>query len=148
MNESEIREKINDYEKFVQEKLKKDLKDIEALLLNKSQEHKDWKEAQIVARNLQEFKDKDRDMNVMFDMGHNIMCSGEISNCETIYVDIGLNNLLEMNCEELDKYADIRLKLLSKEIEHFRKLAVNVKVHIKMVLLAINELQSTLKVAS
>ncbi|KAL1488432.1 hypothetical protein ABEB36_014905 [Hypothenemus hampei] len=140
----EVTEKIKEYENFVENKLKQDLKDIETVLFNKSIENKEWTELKIMVSTIEDFKSKDRDMNIHFHLNHDINAFATISDYETTYVDVGLGYLLEMNATEATKYADIRLNLLRKEINHLRQLAVNVKVHIKLALLAIAELQTTL----
>lgn len=140
MNSSEIQEKVKEYENFVELVLKNDLKEIESSLNNKVLKFKDWEEVKQMAAVIKEFKENERDMLVKLDLGQGIMVDGEICDYQDVYVNVGLGVLLEMDCEEATKYADIRLRLLQKEITHFRKLAVNVKVNIKMVLLAINEL--------
>lgn len=144
MNSNEIKEKVREYENFVEEVLKKDLKEIERTLNEKVTKYKEWEEVKVMADIVKEFKEKDHDMRVQVDMGKGIMVSGEICDYEQTFVNIGLGIILEMDCNEAVKYSDIRLRLLKKEITHFRKLAVDVKVHIKMVLLAINELQKSI----
>ncbi|CAH0546117.1 unnamed protein product [Brassicogethes aeneus] len=144
MDPEVVNKKINEYEKYIEEKLKSDLKEIELKLSDKVKKYKDWEDVKEIAKTVKEFKEKDRDMLVRVDIGNNIQVTGEITDYERTYVKIGLGYLLEMECREADKYSDIRLRLLKKEIDHLRKLAVNVKVHIKLVLLAINELQASL----
>ncbi|CAG9765413.1 unnamed protein product [Ceutorhynchus assimilis] len=140
----EIQKKLQEYNQFVEGKLKPDLRDIESVLTEKSSQTKEWTDLKNTLKVLKEFKEKDRDMNILLDLENNVTAFAKICDYETTYVDIGLDYKLEMNCEEADKYADIRLRLLQKEINHLRELAVKVKVHIKMVLLAMGELQATL----
>ncbi|XP_066156248.1 protein UXT homolog [Euwallacea fornicatus] len=140
----EIPKKLQEYENFIEEKLKPDLREIETTLSLKSNQSKEWTELKNILTVLREFKEKDQDMNVQFNMGHEIASFAKICDYETVYVDVGLGYLLEMDCDEANKYADIRLNLLQKEINHLRQLAVNVKVHVKLALLAIGELQNSL----
>lgn len=144
MNSREIHKRVKEYENFLEEVLKNDLKELEQSLSKKAMQYKEWEEVKMMADIVKEFKEKDRDMLVQVHIGNGIMVNGEISNYDQIYINIGLGIILEMDCEEAIKYSDIHLKLIKKEITHFRKLAVDVKVHIKMVLLAINELQKSI----
>ncbi|XP_056631363.1 uncharacterized protein LOC130441624 [Diorhabda sublineata] len=144
MDTQKVQQKINEYELFVEEKLKSDLKDIETILEDKSSKYKEWEEVQNVVKVIRNFKDKNRDMNVKVDIGKGLLAQGEITDFERSYINIGLGYMLEMDCDEADKYSTIRMNFLKKEISHFRKLAIDVKVHIKLTLLAINELQATL----
>ncbi|XP_023016149.1 protein UXT homolog [Leptinotarsa decemlineata] len=148
MHSADIQKKIEEYNNFIEVKLKNDLKDIEKLLDDKSVKLKDWQEVKQVLKTVREFREKDRDMSVRVDIGGGVLSTSEITDFERTYVSIGLGYMLEMDCDEADKYADIRLRLLTKEINHFRNLAVDVKVHIKLVLLAINELQASIKIKS
>lgn len=142
MNYEDTEKKIKEYEQFVENRLKEDLKDIEVILNDKVSKYKNWEDVKETVKTVKEFREKDSDMSVRLDIGNGIVLNGEITDFENTYICIGLDYILEMDCDEANKYSDIRLKLLKKEIEHFRKLAVDVKVHIKMVLLAISELQS------
>lgn len=144
MAKENIPEKIQDYERFIEEKLKIDLKEIEVILNEKVSKYKEWEEVKNVVETVKDFKKQDSDMLVRVDIGSGIMVTGEVTDYERTYICIGLDYMLEMDPEEAEKYSDIRLRLLKKEIDHFRKLAVNIKVHIKLVLLAINELQTSL----
>lgn len=144
MNSNEINQKVKEYENFIEEVLKNDLKEIELALKDKVLKYKDWEEVKQMADIVKEFDEKDQDMFVKVDLGKGILVDGEICDYNHTYISIGLGILLEMDFDEAVKYSDIRLRLLKKEINHFRKLAVDIKVHIKMVLLAINELQKSI----
>lgn len=144
MNAAEISKKVDEYETYVETRLKKDLGDIETSLNEKLSQYRDWEDVKQVARTVTEFKAKDRDMLVRFEVGCGVHAQAEVTDYERGYVSIGLGYMLEMDCDEADRYADIRMRQLKREIDHFRKLAVDVKVHIKLVLLAISELQMTL----
>nr|CAH7756257.1 unnamed protein product [Callosobruchus chinensis] len=143
MGIQEVQHKVSEYENFIEERLKRDLKDIEFILQDKVTKFKEWEEVKQVTRTVKDFKAKNRDMSLRIDVGDGIMTCGEVSDYERTYVCIGLGYMLEMDCDEAEKYADIRLKILKKEIDHLRNMAVEVKVHIKMVLLAISELQAS-----
>ncbi|XP_072400047.1 protein UXT homolog [Diabrotica undecimpunctata] len=144
MNVNEVQEKVKEYENFIEDKLKRDLEDIVVILKDKSSKLKDWEEVKTTVKTIRSSKEKNRDMVVKVNIGGGILAQGEISDLEQIYIDVGLGYMLEMNHEEADRYADIRMNLLKKEIAHFRKMAVDVKVNIKLILLALSELQATL----
>ncbi|KAJ8946032.1 hypothetical protein NQ318_023281 [Aromia moschata] len=107
MNPVAVQKKIQEYDIFVEEKLKTDLKDIERILNNKVSKYKDWDDVKLV------FKEKDSDMILRADIGKGIMVSGEVTDFESVYVLIGLGYMLEMDCDEADKYSDIRMKSLT-----------------------------------
>nr|XP_008197055.2 PREDICTED: protein UXT isoform X1 [Tribolium castaneum] len=142
MSPTEVSKKIKDYETFLEDTLKRDLADVQNILKDKVKKYKEWEEVQQVTKTINEFKEKDRDMVVRVGLGCGVHVSGEVSDYERTFVNIGLGCLLEMDCDEADKYSNIRMRSLKKDIDHYRSLAVHVKVNIKMVLLAISELQS------
>ncbi|XP_019876956.1 protein UXT [Aethina tumida] len=142
---SQVKKKIREYEEFVEHKLKNDLKEIETVLNQKVRKYEEWEEVKEVIQTIDEFSEKDRDMKLKVDIGNGIYAMGEITDFENTYVSIGLGYLLEMNSHEANKYSEIRKNGLKREIDHYRKLAVQVNVHIKLTLLAINELQSFLR---
>ncbi|RZC36772.1 Prefoldin domain containing protein [Asbolus verrucosus] len=142
MNPEELNNKIKGYETFLEETLKKDLSDVQDILKEKIRKYKEWEEVKQITKTLNEFKEKDRDMPVRVGLGCGVHVNGEVIDYERTYISIGLGYLLEMDCDEANKYSNIRMRSLKRDIDHYRKLAVTVKVNIKMVLLAINELQS------
>lgn len=142
MSFEEVNNKVKQYETFIEETLKRDLKEVQDILDDKVEKYKDWEQVKEVTKTMKEFKAKDRDMNVRVELGCGVHVQGEVSDYERTYVNVGLGYLLEMDCDEADKYSDIRMRSLNRDIDHYRQLAVSIKVNIKMVLLAINELQS------
>ncbi|XP_044751199.1 protein UXT homolog [Coccinella septempunctata] len=137
-----IEEKIKKYELFVEEKLKTDLRKVDDTLLIKNKLYQEWEEVENMCKTIQEFKEKDRDMLMKLELGDGVLVQGEVTNFNDVFIDIGLGHILKMEPDEAIKYAGIRKRVLKKEVEHYRKLAVDIKVHIKFVLLAISELQS------
>lgn len=141
MKSADVLRKVEEYKNFLENTLKNDLAEVQKILNDKVEKHKEWEEVIEVTKTLSEFKEKDRDMTVRVGLGNGVNAIGEVTDYERTYICIGLGYMLEMDCEEAKKYAEIRMKSLKRDINHYRALAVNVKVNIKMVLLAISELQ-------
>lgn len=137
----DIERQIKVYEDFIESTLKSDLNNIKESLEKKADSFNQWQDVKNIVKHWRRINKMNCDTNVQFEIGCGIHSFGEVTDCEKMYIDVGLGVLLEMDYDEADKYADIRLKLISKEIEHLQKLAVKVKVHIKMVLLTIHHLQ-------
>lgn len=144
MRVEEVNRKVQEYESYVQDTLKSDLRQIEQTLERKLQDFNDWQNVKNSAKHWRFIKDLNIDAEVQVNVGCGVSAFAEVTEYDKMYIDVGLGILVEMDYEEADKYADIRLNLIKKEINHVRQLAVNVKVHIKLVLLAIHELQSTI----
>lgn len=137
---TQIKDKIAKYDEFIETKLKKDLKDIELLLNLKCDKYKSWQELKNFAEHMAEQKVDEQ--VTTFEFGIGIYAIANIDQLDKVLVDIGCGYFLEMQYCEANKYIAIRMKYLKKEIDFFRQQAAHVKAHIKLVLLAINELKS------
>lgn len=144
MKPNEVEAKIKEYETYVEDTLKRDLKCIQEELAKQDEVHKEWEDVKNTTKHWKRIKQRDCDTDLQIDLGCGVSAFAEVTELDKMYIDIGLGILLEMDHEEANKYADIRLRYISKQIAHLRKLAVNVKVHIKLILLAIYELQSSI----
>lgn len=141
MTRSEIELKLKTYEDYLEDRLKYDLKCIEDHLRQKSEIYQEWLEIKNVGKYWKYLQKKNCDANVQVEIGNGVNTFAKVKEFDRLLVDIGAGVLLEMDCEEACKYATIRMNVLRKEITHLRRMAVNVKVHIKLVLLAMYELQ-------
>ena len=135
--DSEIESKVKQYENFISV-LKEDLKDVEKQLDNAMKKYNEWDELYRSMKVWRTLKGRDVDMLVPLGFDVNVNATADVD--DRILVDIGLGCLLEMNYDEAEKYSTIRMRASQREIDHFRNLAVKVKVNIKLTLLAINEL--------
>lgn len=143
MKTSEVQDKVKEYETYINDTLKRDLQCIEGELNKQLEVYKEWEDVKHTTTKWKRIKDRDCDTNLQIDLGCGVSAFAEVTEFEHVYIDVGLGILLEMDHIEAGKYADIRLKYITKQVAHLRKLAVNVKVHIKLILLAIYELQSS-----
>ncbi|KAK4872964.1 hypothetical protein RN001_014993 [Aquatica leii] len=116
-----IIEKISSYENFIEDKLKKDLRDLEELLSKKNEQHKLWQDLKNFIQHVNEFKNEE--LNTTFELGLGIFLGAKIENAETVIVNIGCDCYLDMYFDEAVKYADIRMKYLKKEIDFLRQQA-------------------------
>ena len=74
-------------------------------------------------------------------IGCNVFAQANVTDAERIYIDIGLGHYLEFTIEEAIPYLNARLLRLDKEFDKLREQLAEVKAHIKMALLGIQELQ-------
>lgn len=139
----EIQSKLKTYEDYIENRLKPDLKAIEEALTQKTEKHQEWQDLKNLTKHWKFLRNKDRDIDLQFEIGNGVNAFAEITELDRLFIDVGAGIVLEMDCDEAEKYAQIRMNVLRKEIAHLRKLAVNVKVHIKLVLLVVYELQKS-----
>lgn len=133
--------KISAYEDFINDRLKKDLKDVETLCCKKTDDYKNWQELQNFIKHVQ--KKKHDELTTTFEFGFGVYMAAKLEQLDKLIVCIGCNCYLEMYYDEADKYVELRMKYLKKEIDFLRQQAVKIKAHIKLVLLGISELKGS-----
>ncbi|KAF2895147.1 hypothetical protein ILUMI_11026 [Ignelater luminosus] len=131
--------KISSYEDFINDRLKKDLKEVETLCSKKVDDYKNWQELQNFIKHVQ--NKKQDELITTFEFGFGVYMAAKLERVDKLIVCIGCNCYLEMYYDEANKYVELRMKYLKKEINFLRQQAVKIKAHIKLVLLAISELK-------
>lgn len=140
MSSKEVATKITEYENFIEHNLKVDLKEIEQCLSSVVEKYRKWEDMKQTINILKSLTE--RDLNIQVPLGLDVFVNAEVNDFNSVIVDLGLGCHLEMDYNEAMKYADIRMKSLKKEIEHYRSMAVTCKVKIKTLLLGIHSLQT------
>lgn len=141
MEKTTAEEKVETYGAFIETKLKKDLLEVNKCLNKKAEDHKHWTQLKNIIGQLRKCKPNCDQVLTKVHFGLDIYMTAELEEDDRILVNIGCDCVMEMSYDEAEKYADIRLKLLRKEIDHWRKQACAIKAHIKLVLLAIHEIK-------
>ncbi|XP_018331170.1 protein UXT homolog [Agrilus planipennis] len=142
MAEKLNKNKIEEYENFIEKKLKRDLAEIEEILEKKYENYSHWADLKSLIQGLKLQQNEEKEYDIAVDMGCSVFAHGRIEEENVVFVNIGCECYLPMDYNEASKYADIRIKVIEREMEHYRKLAVQVKMNIKLFLLAIEELNT------
>eukprot|EP00045_Choanoeca_perplexa_P012301 m.133758 g.133758 ORF g.133758 m.133758 type:complete len:157 (-) comp15954_c0_seq3:41-511(-) len=139
-----VSEKVAEYETFLNDKLKGDLKGLvesRDKLLNDSSEY--HRLGQVI-HSLQEAKQHgnlDASLETQVDLGNSFFCQANVSNPEHIFVDIGMSFYVELTWDEALKVIDSRTKVLEKQAVDLEAKIADVKALIRMVLEGLRELQ-------
>ena len=142
----EGRPKIEEYERFVNERLRTDLK----LVLERKDcvngEIADFMQLKTTIQHLSERQgahdgEEKGPLKTMVDLGCNFYAKARVHNFSHIFVSIGLGFYLEMELSEAAAYADKRVESLRAEVEKLSEQASQINARIKMVLGALDELQ-------
>lgn len=141
MENTASEEKVETYRAFIERKLKKDLLEVNEFLDKKVEDHKRWTQLKHIIGQLRKCKPNCDEVLTKVHFGLDIYMTAVLEEDDRILVNVGCDCVMEMSYDEAEKYADIRLKLLRKEIDHWRKQACAIKAHIKVVLLAIHEIK-------
>ncbi|KAL5967442.1 Protein UXT [Taenia solium] len=142
-------EKITKIENFINEKLRKDLKQA-SLALDEGDtiyaEISEYLELQNLLEKFSEvgFRDDDNGgvTETMVDMGCNFYLKAHISSLERLYVDVGLGFHVELTRAEALDFVRQRVELLAARAELFRQKAFEIRARIKVCLQGLRELQT------
>ncbi|GLV39726.1 Uxt prefoldin-like subunit [Carabus blaptoides fortunei] len=138
--EKEISEKVKQYESFLNDSLKEDLKFLETKLREINEKLSNW---YIIMKSANDLRDYHANgFKTYVDVGCGIMCQANVPDPSVININIGLNVYLTMTLDEADQYCNWKITICKKEIEHIQMQANQVKAHIKLVLLGLQEIQN------
>eukprot|EP00002_Diphylleia_rotans_P009132 TRINITY_DN19141_c0_g1_i1.p1 TRINITY_DN19141_c0_g1~~TRINITY_DN19141_c0_g1_i1.p1 ORF type:complete len:157 (+),score=42.62 TRINITY_DN19141_c0_g1_i1:79-549(+) len=138
----EIDRKIEEFETFVEEKLKKRLKgvlDERDRVYERQAKILDLRNLILTMQeqNMGSFK-------AMVDIGCNFMIEAQVPDTSRIYVDVGLGFHVEMTLQEAHDYTITQEKALDEKADNLSKSAHKLRTHIKLVLEGISELQNSI----
>ncbi|KAG0364194.1 hypothetical protein BGZ54_007757 [Gamsiella multidivaricata] len=136
--EDDIKQKIARYEKFVNEGLRKDLKDaLDArdTIYDQISEHLK------LAKDIEVIKDNGlKEMKTQVDLGSNFYVQAKIPDTEYIYVNIGFGFHAQLTLDEALVFISKKEAHLQKKAEKYTEKAAQIRAHIKLVLEAIAEI--------
>lgn len=137
-------DKVTRYEEFLNEILRKDLKDTlerrEELYCTISE----YMELQTVLEkldNAKAFDSSSSKLRTKVELGCNFYVQGSITDLDKIIVDVGCGIWLPMNRIETLKFVSHKLKLLNAQAAAFTQQELQIKAKINIVLQGIRELQ-------
>lgn len=138
---SEITRKVLDYEKFLNEKLREDLR----LILEKRDKiYEQIAEYLQLKTTIEKIKENNEtgDLKTKVDLGCNFYVQANIPDPSRIYVFIGFGFFLEMTHDEALKYIKKRTQFLTEHTDRLTSDAAKVKSNIRLVLEGLRELQN------
>lgn len=137
-----LQQKILKFENFINETLKGDLAAYEKKLDTKTSDVAEFIQLRTMINTLKSMKADEKGFKTKLDLGNSIFVQAKVDDASTILLNAGLGHFVELSLEEALHIIDIRIKLLEKQIEHLRKQIAQTKAHIKLTLLALQELQN------
>lgn len=132
--------KVEKFERFVNEKLRSDLAkvlDTQARINTEIAEYLTLKETveKLLALKLTRFRTR-------VDLGCNFYAHAQVENdAQTVLVAVGLGFFVEMGYEQALKFVDNKVNMLRNECESLNGQAANIKANIKFVLEGLKEMQ-------
>lgn len=138
---SEISSKVLNYEKFLNEKLREDLR----LILDQRdkiyEQIAEYLQLKTTVEKIKENNGESEGLKTKVDLGCNFHVQANVPDASKIYVFIGFGFFLEMTLKEALKYIEKRIKFLTEHTDRLTNDAVKVKSNIRLVLEGLRELQ-------
>ncbi|XP_045168290.1 protein UXT-like [Mercenaria mercenaria] len=137
---AEFSSKVLEYERFVNEKLKEDLR---LILEQRDKSYGQIAEYLQLKTTIEKIKESKQTegLKTKVDIGCNFYVQANIPDSSRIYVFIGFGFFLEMTLDEALKFIGKRTKLLNEHTDRLTDDAAKVKANIRLVLEGLRELQ-------
>ncbi|XP_053390722.1 protein UXT-like [Mercenaria mercenaria] len=137
---AEFSSKVLEYERFVNEKLKEDLR---LILEQRDKTYGQIAEYLQLKTTIEKIKESKQTegLKTKVDIGCNFYVQANVPDSSRIYVFIGFGFFLEMTLDEALKFIGKRTKLLNEHTDRLTDDAAKVKANIRLVLEGLRELQ-------
>lgn len=139
--DSNTKQKIFQFETFVDEVLKADLASLAERLDAKNAAIAEFMQLKSVITTFQNTDIEKTGFKTKVDIGNNFFIQVHVPDASTILLDVGLGHYVEFTLEEALVVIDVRIKLLEKQIVNLRKAVAKTNAHIKLILLAIRDIK-------
>ncbi|XP_052807924.1 protein UXT-like [Mya arenaria] len=136
-----VEKKVEEYERFVNEKLREDLRKI---IEQRDQVYSQIAEYLQLKNTIEQIKKAGvtEDLKTKVDLGCNFYVQANIADPRTIFVFVGYGFFVEMSFDEAIKFIDKRTKFLNDHTDHLTSEANKVKANIRLVIEGLRELQN------
>jgi len=136
-----IADKVVAYEKFVNEKLREDLR---KLLEQRDSVYGQISEYLQLKTTIEQIQSAEiiEDLKTKVDLGCNFYVQANVPDPKKIFVFVGFGFFVELTLDEALKFIDKRTKFLTENTDRLTKDMVKVKANIRLVLEGLREIQS------
>ncbi|XP_063831125.1 protein UXT homolog [Ostrinia nubilalis] len=141
MAKGNIQDRILEYERFINDVLKQDLRGVESQLVANNAEIADLLQQKHTLKVVADKSMHPNGFKTQVNLGCNFFMEASVPDTSELLVNIGLNHYLQFSLEEANKYLDVRIKAFEKQGETIQNKAAEIKAHIKLMLFGIAELQ-------
>ncbi|KAF9947994.1 hypothetical protein BGZ65_008383 [Modicella reniformis] len=141
--EVDLQQKITRYEKFVNEGLRKDLKEA---LDSRDAVYDQISDYLKLAKDIEVIKSNGlTEMKTQVDLGSNFYVQAKIPDTKHIFVNVGFGFHAELTLDEALTFITKKEAFLQKKADMYTKKAAQIRAHIKMVLQAMAEIMKLSK---
>uniref|UniRef100_A0A0N5AQU2 Prefoldin subunit alpha n=1 Tax=Syphacia muris TaxID=451379 RepID=A0A0N5AQU2_9BILA len=128
------------YRKFVKERLEVDyesvVKDINVIFA----EIREYETLRLAISKIKETGVKEN-LETQVNIGKNIFCDAEISDCQRIIVKLGGDIFAELTLDRAEQYVEKRINLLNERASILEKEGHSIKARIHLILSSLNQLE-------
>ena len=143
MSNINIDETLQKYEAFINDVLKEDIRKLSSRLEQINAEITDLIQQKHTLKVITDKEIHPNGFKAQVNIGCNFFMEAAVRDTSKLLMNVGLNHHLEFTVEEANKYLDVRIKAFEDMAGEVQKKAAEAKAHIKVVLIAIGDLQDT-----
>nr|XP_022296657.1 protein UXT-like [Crassostrea virginica] len=137
-----IPSKVVQYEQFLNERLKTDLRQVLDQRDKLYGEVAEYLQLKTVIERVKESNFKTEGLKTKVDLGCNFYVQAHVPDASMIFVSVGYGFFLEMTHDEALSFIEKKVSRINSNIETLTKDAVKIKAHIKLVLQGLQEIQN------
>ncbi|CAL1270545.1 unnamed protein product [Larinioides sclopetarius] len=134
--------KIVEYETYLNEVLREDLKIVLSQRENLCQEILELEQLKTVIERLQEAELTKETLKTRVDLGCNFYAQANVTDTKYIFIKTGLGIFVQFTLEEAIKFIDKKIEFLNKKVERTLKQSSDINAHIQLILQGLRELQN------
>ncbi|XP_061186557.1 protein UXT homolog [Saccostrea echinata] len=142
MCDESIPSKVEQYEQFLNERLKTDLSQVLDQRDKLYGEVAEYLQLKTVIERVKESDYKTEGLKTQVDLGCNFYVQAHVPDASMIFVSVGYGFFLEMTHDEALAFIDKKVSIINDKIEVLTKDAAKIKAHIKLVLQGLQEIQN------
>lgn len=134
--------KIQEYEAFLNDILREDLKKVLAEREKLCQEVLDLQQLKTVIERLREVEISESSFKTRVDLGCNFYVQANVTDTKFIFVKAGLDIFVQLTLEEAVTFIDKKVAFLDKKIDKTLKVSAEINAHIQLILQGLRELSN------
>lgn len=134
--------KIIEYETYLNEVLRADLKIVLSQREALCQEILELEQLKTVIERLQEAELTKESLKTRVDLGCNFYVQANVTDPKYIFIKAGLGIFVQFTLEEAKKFIDKKVEFLNKKVERTLKQSSEINAHIQLILQGLRELQN------
>ncbi|XP_072026474.1 protein UXT homolog [Amphiura filiformis] len=141
----DVSAKVTEYEKFVNEVLRRDLKNVLDTRDEIYGKIAEYLELKTVIEKIQDSELGSGELKTKIDLGCNFYVQAKVPDASKIFVQVGFGFFVEFTLAEALKFIDKKVKHLTESTDKLTKNSAQIKAHIKLVYEGLRELQNLQK---